>query len=253
MEFARVGPDPQAEAIKQQLAEVVLWNEHMSPRSRQRAVGPSELGEKCERRLAYRLAGADTINRPDPWPAVVGTAIHAWLEGAVKRYQRHAGTQEWMTEVRVHPDDLVVGSSDAYYIPTCTVVDYKTTNSETIKKLRKGEPPSSSYITQINLYGLGHERAGRQVKSVSLVYYPRSGWLNDAFVWHAPYDRSIAEAALARMYQLGFRLIDLDIQQHPERFEQIPASPGDSCVWCPMFVRESDPSITASARGCPGR
>lgn len=254
LEFAPVGPNPAAATLKQSLAEIVLWHEHNSPRSRQRAIGPSEVGDPCDRRIAYRIGGTTPVNTfADPWPAIVGTAIHNWLESAVIRYQNHTGDRSWLTEQRVSPDPLVSGRSDNFHIPTGTVVDYKTTNTDTMRKLRKGDPPSPGYVTQINLYGLGHERAGREVRNVALVYYPRSGWLDDAFVWYAPYDRSIAHRALDRLYRIGFQLLDLDIDHFPARYAEIPAAPGDNCVWCPMFCREMDPGIQASNQGCPGR
>lgn len=253
-EFESLDPAPEASALKRLLSDIVIWNERTAPRSVQKTIGPSEIGNPCDRRIAYRIAATSPTNVwSDPWPAIVGTAIHAWLEKAVNRFQDHHHNQDWLTELRVHPDPLVQGSSDAFHVPTGTVVDYKTTNADTMRKLRKGDPPSPGYITQINLYGLGHERAGRLVKNVALVYYPRSGWLDDAFVWHAPYDKSIAERALARLYQIGFQLLDMDIRNHPERFSDVPASPGDSCVWCPMFNRDMDPTIKASNTGCPGR
>lgn len=254
MEFASLDPAPEATAIKRILSDIILWNERTSPRSLQKTIGPSEIGNTCDRRIAYRIAGVPGTNIwSDPWPAIVGTAIHDWLERAVNRFQAENQQHDWLTELRVQPDPLVQGRSDAFHVPTGTVVDYKTTNADTMRKLRKGEPPSPGYITQINLYGLGHERAGRVVKNVALVYYPRAGWLDDAFVWHAAYDRDTAERALDRLYRIGYRLLDLDIQTHPERFADIQASPGDGCVWCPMFNRDLDPTVKASDTGCPGR
>lgn len=254
LEFTPIGPDPAAASLKQSLADIILWHEHNSPRSRQQSIGPSEIGNPCDRRLAYRIAGTKGANTSsDPWPAIVGTAIHSWLEGAVNRYQSVHGTTDWLTELPVSPDPLVRGRSDAFHLPSCTVVDFKTTNADTMRKLRKGDSPSPGYLTQINLYGLGHERAGRLVKNVALVYYPRAGWLDDAFVWVTAYDRSIADKAIRRLYQIGFRLLDLDIERHPDRFADIEASPGDNCVWCPMFSRDMDPTVKASDLGCPGR
>lgn len=253
MDFASLDPDPEASRLKRDLVNIIMWTEKESPRSRQRAIGPSELGDPCDRRIAYRLAGTQAVNRSgDPWPAVVGTAIHNWLETAVNQYQAAHGFQGWIVEQRVEPDALVAGRSDLFHVPTGTVVDYKTASSDKIKKLHRGDAPAPGYVTQINLYGLGHERAGREVKNVALVYYPRSGWLNDSFVWHAAYDRSIALKSLERLYAVGFKLLDLDIRNHPEKFVEVTATGGDNCVWCPMFSREMDPTAVASETGCPG-
>lgn len=253
--FARLpGPSPAAMALKQELSEIILWNEQNSPRSKQVAIGPSELGDACDRRLAYRIAGVPAVNTwRDPWPAIVGTSVHAWLEKAINQYQEKNGDRGWLTELRVRPDEMVQGSSDVFNVRTGTVVDHKTTGVDTIRKLHKGQPPSPGYVTQIQLYGLGHRLAGRDVKSVALVYYPRSGWLDDAFVWTAPYDESVATRALDRMYRVAGELIDLNIEENPHRFQFITATPGDSCVWCDHFCKDKDPDIAADEKGCPGR
>ena len=253
--FAQLpGPDPIAMALKQELSEIILWNEQNSPRSKQLAVGPSELGDACDRRLAYRIAGIPAVNTSsDPWPAIVGTSIHAWLEKAINQYQEANGDLGWRTELRVYPDPLVQGSSDVFNIRTGTVLDHKTTGTDTMRKLKKGNAPPAGYITQIQLYGLGHKNAGRDVKTVALIFYPRSGWLNDTFVWTAPYDESVALAALNRMYAIGEQLMTLQIEQNPHRFQFIEATPGDSCVWCSHYNQEIGLDIAANEKGCPGR
>lgn len=254
LEFASLDPDPAATSLKRSLSEIILWNERTSPRSQQKTIGPSEIGDPCSRRIAYRIAGTTPVNIwSDPWPAIVGTAIHSWLEVAVNRFQDVHQRFEWLTEQGVQPDPLIRGRSDAFHLPSGTVVDFKTSNADTMRKLRKGGSPTQGYQTQINVYGLGHEKAGREVRAVALVYYPRSGWLDDAFVWVAPYDRGIALKAINRVYEIGFLLLDLDIKRHPERFADIDAEPGDGCVWCPMFNRDMNPEVRASDLGCPGR
>jgi len=253
-DFAQLGPDPASMALKRELAEIIMWNEQTSPRSLQKTIGPSELGDPCDRRIAYRIAGTAPVNIwADPWPAIVGTAVHNWLEVALNRYQKAVGDRGWLTELRVQPDPLVHGHSDVFNTRSGTVLDYKTTGTDNMRKLQRGEPPKPGYITQVHLYGLGHERAGREVNYVALIFFPRGGWLDDSFVWRAPYDRAIAEAALERLYKIGFQLLDLNIESNPHRFQLIDAAPGDSCVWCPMFNKELNHDVAASDRGCPGR
>lgn len=247
------GPDPECQALKREIMNIVLWNEHQSPRSQQIAIGPSELGVICDRRIAYKLANIPAINDlSDPWPAVVGTAVHDWLEKAVNNYQAHNGDLGWLTEMRVYPDPLVKGRSDVYNHQKQLILDYKTAGTQVMRKVKKGEIPQA-YIKQIHIYGLGHERAGRPVKEVALAFFPRSGWLDDMVIWKAPYDESIAKEALNRMYRIGYQLIDLDIENNPHRFEQIDATPGDDCTWCAWFSRSAEQDAAASQFGCPGR
>jgi hypothetical protein len=37
-----------------------------SPRALQAQLGPSEIGQACPRRLAYRIAGTPVVNNPEP-------------------------------------------------------------------------------------------------------------------------------------------------------------------------------------------
>jgi hypothetical protein len=240
-------------ALKHELSKIILWNEREAPRSRQVAVGPSELGTECDRRLAYRIAGAKPTNtETDPWPSIVGTSIHSWLDTAINKYQSVKGDLGYLTETRVYPDPLVKGRSDLFNTRTGTVIDHKTSGPDGMRKIRKGIIPHG-YRVQIQVYGLGHERAGREVREVALVFYPRSGWLDDCYVWVEPYDRKVAQAALARMYELADKLMDLDIENNPHRYGLIPATPGDACVWCPFHSREKDMDVAADDKGCPGR
>jgi hypothetical protein len=248
-----VGQDPFSAALKQELTDIILWAENNSPRSLQMAVGPSELGDPCDRRLAYRIAGIQTFNNlMDPWPAIVGTAIHSWTEESVNRYMNTTGTRDWLTEVGLRPDPMVKGRSDLYKISTGTVVDLKTAGTDVFRKIKKIGPPEG-YKVQVQIYGLGHVRAGRPVNNVALVFVPRAGWISDMYVWQEPYKEEVALAALARLYDLGGRLIEMDIENNGHRYQQIDPVPGDGCAYCPFFVRASEPDVGASQLGCPGR
>jgi hypothetical protein len=252
--FARLpGPDPRTTALKAELSKIILWNEQNSSRSQQRAIGPSELGNECNRRIAYRIAGTTAVNIwADPWPAIVGTSVHDWLEKAINRYQGQVEDLSYATELRVYPDALVKGRSDIFKYSDGLVVDWKTTGANGMRKLHKGLIPEG-YKTQVMIYGLGHKRAGREVREVALVFLPRSGWLDDMYIWRAPYDEEVALKALARMYAIGDQLIGMDIENNPHRFQFVEATPGDECVWCPFFNKDLDPDIAATDKGCPGR
>lgn len=237
--------------IRQKLIDMILWADQNSPRSLQVAIGPSELGAACDRQVGYRMAGiAEVNNRTDPWPAIVGTAIHQWTERAVLDFQQHHGTGEWDTEVTVEPDVLVKGHSDYFYRPDNMVCDLKTSSKDVLRKIHKEGPPEG-YKTQVQLYGLGYEKSGIEVKKVALVFVPRAGWLSDMYVWTDTYRRDVAEQALARMYSIGNQLIDLEIMTNPHRWQQIEATPGRDCAWCSYRVAR-EPDLGADAMGCPG-
>jgi len=246
------GRDPFAEQIRNDLIEVIRWADANSLRSQQQEIGPSEMGQACERFIAYRLAGVPPVNTMvDPWPAIVGTAIHNWLENAINKFQEFAGGVRWSTEVVVHPDKLVRGHMDLFDHWEHMVCDWKSLGPTKMKQWQKSGPPEHQK-DQVNLYAKGVQRTGREVRKVCLIGIPRSGWLEDMEVWVDDYRPERAQAALDRMYRIQGVVDLLDVNNHPERFNDIPATP-DMCTFCPYFrpaFREGHP---ADATGCPGK
>lgn len=247
--------DPFATMIKTKLIEVIKWADARSPRALQRMIGPSEIGTPCDRRIGYRLAEVPEVNTDhDNWPAIVGTSIHSWLEGAMTGYQRATGNSEWKTETTLYIDDFIKGHADLYSQPHEAVIDYKTAGPDVMRKVRKEGPPES-YQIQTHVYGYGFERLGFPVKKVCLVFLPRSGWLRDSHVWCDDYRPEIAIGSLKRVYQIAQQLVDLDILKdgNAHRWEQIDAFPSNDCGWCPMYDPGRAAEQGADATGCPGR
>lgn len=238
------------ERLKQGLMTIIGWADNNSARSLQTALGPSEIGDPCERRIGYSLAGVTPVNfRADPWAAIVGTAIHQWLEGAVNKYQAEVQDLGWKTETTLKIDDYVKGHTDLYVPPD--VIDYKSKSKDALEKIRK-EGPKEREILQGHLYGLGHYRAGRAVRDIVLVFIPRDGRLKDMYVWREPFNLDLALKALERMYDIVHKLIIADVYAHPENWKDIPAMPNHtSCWYCP-FWQERDAERTADNTGCPG-
>lgn len=56
---------------------------HHHPRSQQKRIGPSEIGNPCDRRIGYKLLGHPERERGDAWKPTVGTAVHAWIDEAL--------------------------------------------------------------------------------------------------------------------------------------------------------------------------
>lgn len=245
------GPDPFDAVAKQQFIDMFMWKENESPRSKQLDIGPSEMGHPCERHIAYRLTATPAVNLGfDPWPAVVGTAVHAWVEQAVNEYQKASRQEDFLTETTLDISGVATGHADLYWKSQKTVVDWKTAGPDVMKKVRANGPPDG-YVVQAQIYGLGFEQAGWPVDRVALAFLPRAGWLRDMYVWSAPYARDIAEAALARVLAIGQKILDLNIFTNFHRFEQVPASPGDHCGFCPWFKSTLMAEQGASEKGCP--
>jgi hypothetical protein len=248
------GPDPDSAWLKHQLTEMILWADAASARSHQVNLGPSELSSLCDRQIGYRIAGVPAVNHTlDPWAAIVGTAIHAWLEKTVNAWNlTHAEPFEWITEKERQLTDFVTGHCDLFNVPRMMVVDHKSAGPDKMKEVLK-LGPSQAYQTQVQLYGYGYEQAGYEVKKVALAFYPRSGLLRNLFTWVAPYDRTVAEAALARVPAIGQKLLYLDVLNNPHRWEQVDATPGHDCGFCDHYRFDRMPEEGASDQGCPGK
>lgn len=106
------GNSPWATAYAAELREIIEWHGNHSPRNLQVALGPSELGVPCDRQVAGKMAGIPTTNHVvDPWPSIVGTAGHAWLDKAFKAENARHGLR-WVPENRVTPHPDHPGTAD---------------------------------------------------------------------------------------------------------------------------------------------
>lgn len=242
---------PIADRIGEEIRELIRWAADSSPRSLQAVPGPSELGDPCDRRLAYRLAGSPSFNnRPDPLAAVVGTGLHSWLEQAVLRFNQTFSDNTLIPETHLQIDPIVRGTSDLYHRELRCVIDYKGAGADVIKKAA-ADGPTEGYKIQTHLYGYGYEQAGLPVDFVALVYIPRAGTLKGIHVWVDRYQAAIAEEALKRMYRVGEELLALGDDYG--RFDKITAAPDSKrCWYCPFWGEDMLTGATPEY-GCPGR
>lgn len=226
-----------------ELRAVVRNHESSRPRSRQKDLGPSEAGNPCNRRLAYRLLGANPVNTDsDPWAAIVGTAVHAWLENAYTAENARLGWDRWQTEVKVELPTYMRGTVDLIDHHTKTAIDHKVLGATSLKKF-KADGPSEQYRTQVHLYAAGLRIAGIEVDNVAIIAWSRSGQLKDALFWTEPYDEERVEAALRRIDALRSTTEALG----RDALNLIPTTDA-MCTWCPFFV----PAVTDATEGCPG-
>jgi len=238
--------------LKDKLIQLITLVDQNSTRSRQRMIGPSEMGVECDQRLARSIAGLPEINfNWDPWAAIVGTSIHKWLEQAVPDFVRLTNDEWvrfWETEMNVLLDDTVPGHTDIYDRLTGDVIDYKGASPDAIKGYIRGKEPRVSYRVQGHLYGYAHEQAGRKVRDVVLVFLPRQGKLTGIYIHREPYQRDIAQAALERFYRVTNTLIAENIPA-TGRWDLIEMTPKD-CYICPFW--RDRPGGTPDGESCPG-
>lgn len=243
-----------AKAVKDELTTILCWAEASRERSLQTMLGPSELGGDCDRQLAYRIMALQgpNLDMADPWAGFVGSAIHTRTEDSIRRYeQAHPLAPKWSIEEHVPIiAGLLEGHADLNRDDT--LVDVKSAGKTMLAQYRKEGPPNK-YLVQLMEYAYGLRLKGRMITKVVLAFVPREGYLRDMFVWAGPYDEALALKYQARPYELRDLLVRLQVQQYPERWEQVPAKPSYmGCQYCPMWERYAGNGLGANDKGCPG-
>lgn len=230
-----------------ELRDVVITADRTAPRSLQIALGPSEIGEPCARKLAYRLMDEPHTNTTsDPWPAIVGTSVHAWLANAFTNTNKTAGRIKYLVETRVTIRTGLEGNGDLYDVDRATVIDHKIVGPTTLKNYRLNGP-SQQYRVQVHGYGKGYRRLGLPVEHVAIAFFPRSSDLSGLYVWSEPYNETIINDALQRHDDLLELVCAIDLEHNTTNYRLIPTSPSHRCTYCPWFKPGPD-----TGTGCPG-
>jgi hypothetical protein len=252
------GSNEVGEMLAERIAGLIVDTAINSPRSLQKRLGPSEVGDPCERRLTYKLLDwPQAVTEQDPAASIIGTGFHTWMEEAFTRRQTNLpdGRPRYRIEERVTVRDspiegaVVAGSSDLYDRATGTVWDWKLVGHTTLDAYRR-KGPGPQYRTQAHLYGLGQENDGEQPKRVAICFVGRYHELR-VHVWTEPYDRQVALDALQRLDRIRHHVADSEAATsdygHPW-WTQIPADSAAKCRFCPWFK----PGSTDLTVGCPG-
>jgi hypothetical protein len=241
MSYARLFSDQEeyANAVRDVVVQAGIW----SPRAGQVQIGPSEVGHKCTRRLAYKLLDWDKPNEMQggSWAAQVGTAIHAYL---AEVFSKREG---FLIEQRVTIRGNLAGTVDLFDIKNGVVLDWKTTGATKLANYKKFGADHQQLV-QVQLYAYGLAQQGAEVKKVALCYLPTSGSLADMVLIMHDYDEQVALNALARLDSIHALLAAADVEANPEIWSQIPAQPDRLCAWCPYFK----PFSKSLVEGCPG-
>lgn len=190
----------------EEILDQVRWTILEHPRSQQRRIGPSEIGHPCPRFLIHKIAQHEEPRFTLPWRATVGTALHTWLEDAMKAAPQYPGRPRYLTERKVIVGSIggqiITGSCDLFDVETGCVWDWKTTNKTHMTEYRR-HGVGQKYRAQRHLYGRGWELLGHKVVAVGNIFLMREGELRDTFVDYEAYDRQIALDALERCNQLA--------------------------------------------------
>jgi hypothetical protein len=231
------------EQLGKQLADIITQAGIYAPRSRQVAIGPSEIGHDCARRLAYKMLDWDKVNESQGgnWVAQVGTAIHSHL---AEIFSKKEGYE---VEQRVTIRQGLSGTIDLYDTQRGIVMDWKTTGFKGLQE-RRSQGATNQQLTQVMLYGYGKKLTGAPVNQVALIYLPTSGGLDDMHVDLHDYNEQMALDAMARVDNLMTILASVDPEQNPQHWNLIPKSPSKLCSYCPYFLPFSDDL----SRACDG-
>lgn len=244
------GSDETGEQLAQRVADLILDAANNAPRSLQKRIGPSEVGNPCERALAYKLLDWPTTSADgDPIASVIGTGFHTWMAevfdgrntGDRYKVEERVTVLQALTEA-----GSITGSSDLYDRHSGTVFDWKLVGVSSLDKYRL-HGPGDQYRRQAHLYGLGQEAAGETPLRVAIVFIGRYHELR-VHVWTEPYIRKVALDALARLDLIRDKLAALDPEANPETWNAFPTSDSAKCRFCDWFRHGS----TDLSRGCPG-
>jgi hypothetical protein len=216
-----------------ELRRVVRTAAERAPRSQQVHLGPSEIGSACDREVAGKLAGLLRTNHvTDPWPSVVGTAVHAWMETAFPaREEGHTGT------------------ADLFDLETGTLIDHKVLGRSSHDEITRNGPPAH-YRAQLLLYARGYQLAGVPVRRVALAAWPRAGsTLGGLHVWGLDLGpETDAEVDELLNVTMPRRYAQAEALRSGAPLRSIPSLPSSHCYFCP-FYRPSDQDTTGTCSG----
>jgi len=213
-----------------------------APRSKQRSIGPSEVGGDCYRKIGYRLLGVESTNQPDTWLATIGTAVHAWLADQYSNLNLTLEKPRYLIEHRVEVTDELGGSVDLFDMERELVIDWKVVGDSSLKRY-KSLGIGQQYRTQAHLYAYGLLRAGYSVRDVAIVFLPRGGSLRSMYIWTEPFNLEIAVAGIKKLDSVKqvVRTGGIDSLKVLQAIDSF-------CHYCPFYL----PGSTDVLTGCPG-
>lgn len=224
-----------SEQLALELADYITKAGIYAPRSKQVAIGPSEVGHECVRRLAYKMLDWEKVNESQGgnWVAQVGTAIHAHLANIFAKIEGYEVEQR----VTIRPG--LSGTVDLYDSKRGIVMDWKTTGFKGLQE-RRSQGATQQQLVQVMLYGYGKAQTGALVNQVALIYLPTSGGLDEMHVELHDYDEQMALDALTRIDTITSTLVGIDVENNPKNWAVLPKTPSKLCTYCPYFMPFSD-------------
>jgi hypothetical protein len=160
--------------------------EQWSPRGQQIESGASQTFS-CRAETQLRLAGVPKSNPRVGLRAIVGTAVHSYLEKIVPRFDDSVlSEQKYLYRGTPATVDLIVSPE---------LWDYKTTTKDKLAAIRR-DGPTARQRGQIHLGAAAAREAGVVVEHVGLLFIPvDSNDLDDIWAWSEPFSQDLADQA----------------------------------------------------------
>lgn len=177
------------------------------PRSLQKMIGPSEIGDECNRALISKLAGIPEPPRAPAWKPAVGTAVHTQLEEWFEDEDIVMAPRgdRYLVEQTVVCGTIngvpLTGHTDLVDRWTGGIIDHKAVGKTRLVLYRR-KGPGQAYRVQAHTYGAGWAARGIPVRFVMICFLPRDGELSEAFHWYEEFRPDVAAWALDRLEKL---------------------------------------------------
>lgn len=222
----------------QQFLEMIEADEADNPRSKQKAIGPSGLGEECIHCLGCMIAEVpknETVKKGESsyaWSRVKGKLIHKHMEYLLTKYNKKHG-ERYLIEHRVMVGTIlgkeVWGNSDAFDTEEGVVIDWKAVGETSRKKAERGHDPA--HVVQRHLYGAGFVKQGYTVNGVMNLYLPvERNDLKWAVTDMEPYNPLIAEKAMKRANDIAEMIAEKGKEFIIPRLKR-----KEGCLDCPRY------------------
>lgn len=192
--------------VFEELMEEIRDHLTNQPRNLQLNLGPSELGDPCDRAMIAKLMHLPKLPEPPNWRAYVGTCMHNGMETIFgSSFMNQADPPRFLLEQKVTVGRIgdwdLTGSCDLFDTLTGCVWDWKS-KSPTQHGLARKHGMGTKYRVQFHAYGMGMVNAGYNVRHVGGIFMLRDGELASTFPLYEPYNPMIVYAALGRATRL---------------------------------------------------
>lgn len=141
-------------------------------------LGPSDIGF-CRNKARLTTIQQEQTDHPPKWAAAVGTALHTYIEAALKASYPDwkVGSQDDIRCVATLPNGTAISGTPDIVIPeNNTIIDIKTVNGFAWIK-RNGPSESNKYQRYLYALGLAQNKDldGTKPITVGNIYFDRSG------------------------------------------------------------------------------